>query len=85
MYVNEHDPQEEFVMSNVGTFDRIIRLVIGALLVIAPLVTGWPLWANPLAYGASIVVGLVLVATSAFSFCPIYAALGLSSKRKSAA
>jgi hypothetical protein len=26
-------------------------------------------------------VGVVLVATSAFGFCPIYAALGLGSKR----
>lgn len=71
-------------MRNVGTLDRVIRLVIGALLVAAPLATGWPLWANPLAYWASIVIGLVLVATSALGFCPIYRALGLSSKRSSA-
>ena len=71
-------------MSNVGPIDRIIRLVVGALLVAAPFVTAWPLWTSALAFWASIVVGIVLVATSVFSFCPIYAALGLSSKRKSA-
>ena len=72
-------------MSNVGTLDRIIRLVVGALLVAAPLVIAAPLWASALAFWASIIVGIVLIATAAFSFCPIYAALGLSSKRKRAA
>jgi uncharacterized membrane protein len=69
-------------MSNVGTLDRIIRLIVGALFVAAPFFTTLPLWANPIAFWASIIVGAVLVATSAFSFCPIYAALGLSSKPK---
>lgn len=69
-------------MSNVGTLDRIVRLAVGGLFVIAPFITSLPLWANPVAFWASIVVGAVLIATSAFSFCPIYAALGLTSKRK---
>lgn len=69
-------------MSNVGTLDRIVRLIMGALLAAAPFLTAFPLWANPIAFWASIIVGAVLIATSAFSFCPIYAALGLSSKHK---
>jgi len=69
-------------MSNLGSLDRIVRLIIGALLVIAPFVVAAPAWNNPVAFGASIVAGIVLLATSAISFCPIYAALGLSSKRK---
>ena len=69
-------------MSNVGSVDRIIRLVVGALLVAAPFLTGWPVWTSAAAFWASIAVGIVLIATSVFSFCPIYAALGLSSKRK---
>lgn len=64
-------------MQNVGTPDRIIRLVVGALLIIAPFMTGWPLFANPVLLWGSVVVGAVLVATAVFSFCPIYAALGL--------
>jgi hypothetical protein len=71
-------------MANVGSIDRIIRIVLGALLVIAPFVTGWAIWASAIALWASVVVGVVLIATALFSFCPIYAALGLSSKRKSA-
>ena len=69
-------------MRNVGTLDRVVRLIVGALLIAAPFTTTWAVWANPIALWASIVVGAVLIATSAFSFCPIYAALGLSSKRK---
>jgi hypothetical protein len=67
-------------MRNVGTLDRLFRLVIGTVLTLAPFVTGWPVWTNPVALWASVVVGVVLVATSAIGFCPIYAALGLISK-----
>lgn len=67
-------------MNNVGTLDRLVRLVIGALLTLAPFLTGWPVWSNPLALWASVIVRVVLIATSAFGFCPIYAALGLNSK-----
>ncbi|WP_421760871.1 YgaP family membrane protein [Devosia sp.] len=69
-------------MQNVGTPDRIARLVIGALLILAPLVTGWALFTNPLLMWGSLIIGVVLIATALFSFCPIYAALGLSTKPK---
>jgi hypothetical protein len=69
-------------MSNVGTLDRIIRFILGAGLITAPLFTGWPIWSDGTAWWSSIVVGGVLIATSALSFCPIYAALRLSSKRQ---
>lgn len=69
-------------MSNVGNLDRIIRFILGAVLVVAPLATGWPIWSEGLAFWGAIVLGVVLIATSALSFCPIYAALRLSSKRR---
>jgi hypothetical protein len=68
-------------MSNLGNLDRIIRFILGAVLIGAPLLTGWPLWSDGLAFWGAIVVGMVLIATSALSFCPIYAALRLSSRR----
>jgi len=71
-------------MSNLGSLDRLARLMVGAALVLAPFLTSWPLWTNALTLWAALIVGVVLVATSAFGFCPIYAALGLSSKRKDA-
>lgn len=69
-------------MQNVGTPDRIARLIVGALLILAPFVTGWALFANPLLMWGSIVIGVVLAITALFSFCPIYAALGLSTRPK---
>lgn len=69
-------------MTNVGTPDRIIRLVLGTVLVLAPFVIPLPLWAAGWTLWASVVVGLVLAATAVFSFCPIYAALKLSTKHQ---
>ena len=64
-------------MSNVGTLDRIIRTLAGLALIIVPFVAAWPM----LALVVSTIVAVVLVATAAISFCPIYALLGLSSKQ----
>lgn len=63
---------------NVGTPDRIARLVIGAVLVLLPLLPGIALFANPLWFWASLVVGFVLIGTALVRFCPLYAILGLS-------
>jgi Na+(H+)/acetate symporter ActP len=63
-------------MSNVGTIDRIVRAVAGLALIILPFLAAWPI----VAVIISVVLGLVLVTTAAVSFCPIYAALGMSSK-----
>ncbi len=63
-------------MQNVGTPDRIIRVLLGAGLIALPFLIGVPAWA----LWASLAVGVVLIATAVFSFCPIYAALGLSSR-----
>lgn len=68
-------------MRNVGTPDRIIRLVVGAVLVLAPYLIASPLWADAWAIWASVIVGLVLAGTAVFGFCPIYAALRLSTNR----
>lgn len=68
---------------NVGTPDRIARIVIGAVLVLLPLVSGLALFANPLWFWAAIVVGAVLIVTAIVRFCPLYAILGLSTRRMS--
>jgi hypothetical protein len=66
---------------NVGTTDKIIRLLIAVLLFVlyfTGVVTGG------LGIGALVVAG-VLVATSLISFCGLYALIGISScpvKRK---
>lgn len=66
-------------VANVGTPDRILRLVLGVLLVASPflfasVVAGWLAWALP-------IVGIILAATAFLGFCPIYRVLGLSTRR----
>lgn len=70
-------------MPNVGMLDRVVRALIGLALVLLPFFSGWAIWTETVWTVISVIVGLVLIGTAAFSFCPIYAALGLSSKRRS--
>lgn len=62
---------------NLNSIDRIIRLVIAA-------VAAFLFFNGTLTGGlgiAALVVAVVLALTSLVSFCPIYAMLGLSSRR----
>jgi hypothetical protein len=69
-------------MLNVGTPDRIIRVILGLVLIALPFLN--PAWfMNPILWWGSIVVGVVLVATAAISFCPIYYVLGLRTRPRS--
>lgn len=57
---------------NMGQTDRIIRTVLGAVLIVSWfMVSGSFAWLLP-------VVGLVLLATAAMGSCPPYALLGIS-------
>ena len=53
---------------NLAGWDRIARVVIGALLVIGALTGTIGLWGW---------VGVVLLATAGMNFCPIYRVLGV--------
>jgi hypothetical protein len=55
--------------NNVGGIDRLLRLAVGLLLVALALTGGIGAWGW---------IGLVLVATAAFRFCPLYTLLGFS-------
>ena len=66
---------------NMGIADRVIRGIL-AIIVAALYFT------NQLSPVASIVLGIVAVVflvTSVVGFCPLYLALGLSTRRRSAA
>lgn len=54
---------------NVGSIDRIIRILAG-LALIAWALMGGPVWAW---------VGVVPLATGLFKFCPAYSLLGINS------
>ena len=66
---------------NVGTPDRIIRLILGLLLIAAPFITGWTLFTNPVWTWGAVLVGLVLIVTGAVRFCPAYRLLNLDTSK----
>ncbi len=60
--------------ANVGTIDRIVRAVLGLVLIglaASGIVPGVWMWVAG-------VVGVVLLVTAAISFCPIWMALGVN-------
>ncbi len=62
------------MVRNESNLDRILRALVGALLLLAWIV-GWTTGTLALVLG---VVGVVLVATAAVGFCPLYRVFGLS-------
>ena len=63
---------------NMGTLDRIIRLVIAAVIAVF-------YFTGVLSGLAAIILGIlavVFVATSLVSFCPLYLPFGLSTRKK---
>ena len=55
--------------TNAGTLDRVLRLVIGLVLIALTLTGTIGVWGW---------IGLVLVATAALGFCPAYTLLGIN-------
>lgn len=55
-------------MHNVGTIDRVIRLVLGLVLLALVFVGPKTLWG---------LLGLIPIATAVISWCPAYSLLGL--------
>ena len=53
---------------NVGNIDRILRLVIGALLILGAV----------MGYGVWMWIGIIPLATALMSSCPLYSILGLN-------
>jgi hypothetical protein len=54
--------------ANVGSIDRVIRILAG-LALIAWALTGGPVWAW---------IGVVPLATGLFRFCPAYSLIGMN-------
>ena len=65
--------------ANVGSADRVVRIIVGLALMLVPFVSGLALFANPVVQWGSVVVGVVLVVTALVRFCPLYTIFGLSS------
>ena len=56
--------------ANVGGIDRILRIVLGLVLIALTLTGTIGVWGW---------IGVVPLATAAFGFCPLYTVLGFSS------
>jgi len=57
---------------NVGGIDRILRIVVGAALVVATAMGALPVWGW---------IGVIPLATGLVGFCPFYPVLGVSTKK----
>lgn len=55
--------------TNVGSIDRIARVVVGLLLITLAAMGSIGAWGW---------IGIVPLATAAFGFCPLYSVLGLN-------
>lgn len=64
---------------NVGKVDRIIRFLLGLVLVFYVIINGVGL--SSLFVGGLFIVGVVLLATAIFSYCPLYNLLGIKTCR----
>lgn len=63
--------------ANLGSFDRMFRIVLGIVLLAAPFVSGMAIFGSSTAIIISVVAGIVMVATSAMRFCPLYRIFGI--------
>ncbi|MDF1750927.1 MAG: DUF2892 domain-containing protein [Alphaproteobacteria bacterium] len=63
--------------ANIGTLDRLARLVIGAALIAAALLSGLALFDDLILKYGAVVVGLVMIITGLVRICPLYSILGI--------
>jgi len=70
-----------FKTANVGTIDRILRFVLGAVLIATPFVYPAEMWNDPIWRYGAIAVGVVIFATAIIRFCPAYRLIGVSTCR----
>ncbi|MCB6183838.1 DUF2892 domain-containing protein [Leeia sp. TBRC 13508] len=59
--------------ANVGGIDRILRIVVGTLLVVAAISGQIGFWGY---------IGIVPLLTGMFRFCPLYPIIGINSCKK---
>ncbi len=70
-----------FKSANVGSLDRIIRLVAGFFLIILPFLSSSAFLSGPIMTWLLMIVGVILIATALLRFCPIYKVLGVKTCR----
>lgn len=66
---------------NVGTMDRLARLLVGLALAAAAIFSGLSIFDDALIQIGVVIVGLILVVTAIMSRCPLYSLFGIRSCR----
>jgi cytochrome c oxidase assembly factor CtaG len=67
--------------TNVGTLDRVLRAVLGVVLLYLAFGSGLPLFDGALfKYGAA-VIGVVMLVVAVVRVCPLYSAIGIKTCR----
>jgi len=66
---------------NVGSADKVIRLVAGAILIALPFAFSLAAFESTAATGAAVAVGAILIGTALLNFCPLYRVLGIRTCR----
>ncbi|MFG1347558.1 DUF2892 domain-containing protein [Xanthobacter autotrophicus DSM 431] len=66
-------------MANVGGMDRVLRFIVGIVLIVVPFVAPSVAALSGLGVWAWVVgaVGLVMLLTAVFRFCPAYVPFGI--------
>ncbi len=65
--------------ANVGSIDRVLRLIIGAILIALPFVMpNLEIWGNPIFYYGALIIGAVNILTALVRFCPAYTLIGVN-------
>ena len=68
-------------LANVGSTDRVIRIIIGLVLIASPYLLDLALWDNQTVKILIQVVGAILVFTGATRFCALYKIIGVDTKK----
>ncbi|MFV0408851.1 MAG: DUF2892 domain-containing protein [Paracoccus sp. (in: a-proteobacteria)] len=63
---------------NVGTVDRIIRALIGIVLLYLAFFSGVPFFAAGIGKFLAILVGIVMLVAAVVRVCPLYSIFGIS-------
>ena len=62
---------------NIGTVDRIVRVVLGIFLLAIPFIGGLALFESDIATAIAVIAGIVMLATASMRFCPMYRIFGI--------
>ncbi|MDF2369168.1 MAG: DUF2892 domain-containing protein [Rhizobiaceae bacterium] len=64
--------------ANLGSVDRILRLIAGAVLIVLPFAWQTSLGDQMILFYGLPAAGIILIATALLRFCPLYRLFGIS-------